>query len=420
MNILHISTEYNLGGSGRAAYRVHAGLKKRGHISRMLVATQVTGVTDVGPIWRNLPWRAADWAAKRVTEALSLQYLFLPSSWNLLRHPWFREADIVQIYNTHGGYFSHSILGVASRMRPVVWRLSDLWPFTGHCCYSYECDRWKTGCGSCPLLSDDPPLRSDRTALLWRIKRRLYASSKVNLVAPSRWIAGLAAESPLVGHWPIHIIPNGIDLEIFRPISRAAAREIFGLPPDEPTVLFSSVETKAYRKGGSFLIEALTRLRGLMKRSFRLFVVGHDAHEWEGVVPVPVTSVETVKDDHLLAAMYSAADVFVHPALADNLPNGVLESLACGTPVVAFDVGGVSEAVRPMETGYLARYKDSEDLARGIGRILEDPDLSARMGVTCRLVAESEYGLNLQADRFERLYSTLCRRSRALGALQQA
>ena len=420
MNILHISTEYNLGGSGRSAYRIHAGLKKRGHTSHMLVGTKVPGVPDAAPIWQSLPWRAADWAAKRVTDALSLQYLFLPSSWNLLRHPWFREADIVQLYNTHGGYFSHSIVGAASRMKPVVWRLSDLWPFTGHCCYSYECDRWKTGCGSCPLLGDDPPLRSDRTALLWQVKRRLYEGATVHLVAPSRWIAELASQSPLVGHWPRHLIPNGIDLDVFKPISRAAAREVFGLPPEQSVVLFSSVETKAYRKGGTFLMEALNRLHGATKKPFRLLVVGHDSREWETAGSVPVTAVETIKDDQLLAVMYSAADVFVHPALADNLPNGVLESLACGTPVVAFDVGGVSDAVRPMQTGYLARDKDAGDLAHGIGLILDDPERRARMSATCRLVAEAEYDMNLQADRFETLYMNLCRPSRALHALQQA
>jgi glycosyltransferase involved in cell wall biosynthesis len=420
MNILHISTEYNLGGSGRAAYRIHAGLRQRGHTSRMLVGTRVMGVPDVGPIWRSLPWRAADWVARRMTEAMSLQYLFLPSSWNLLRHPWFRDADIVQLYNTHGGYFSHSVLGVASREKPIVWRLSDMWPFTGHCCYAYDCERWKTGCGSCPLLADDPALRTDRTAQLWRIKRRLYERANIHLVVPSRWIAGLAAQSPLVGHWPRHVIPNGVDLNIFRPISREAAREVFGLPQGEPVVLFSSVETKAYRKGGTFLVEALSRLRSRTKKPFRLLVVGHDAHEWHTTASVPVTAVETIKDDQLLAVMYSAADVFVHPALADNLPNGVLESLACGTPVVAFDIGGVSDAVRPLETGYLARYKDADDLAHGIGVILDDEGLRVRMNAICRDVAESEYGMDLQTDRFEALYADLCRPSRALDALQQA
>mgnify|MGYP002384405588 CR=1 FL=1 len=122
---------------------------------------------------------------------------------------------------------------------------------------------------------------------------------------------------------------------------------------------------------------------------------------------LPPAAIETVKDDHLLAILYSAADLFVHPALADNLPNGVLESLACGTPVVAFDVGGVGEAVRPMETGYLARYKDAGDLSQGIQLLLDDPELRRRLRVRCREIAEAEYDMALQTERFEELYETV-------------
>jgi glycosyltransferase involved in cell wall biosynthesis len=110
--------------------------------------------------------------------------------------------------------------------------------------------------------------------------------------------------------------------------------------------------------------------------------------------------------------MYAAADVFVHPSLADNLPNGVLESLACGTPVAAFDVGGVPEAVRPGQTGYLARYKDAADLALGIGRMLDDAGLHAELSAMCRKIAETEYGMDLQTDLFEKLYADLCRPAR--------
>jgi glycosyltransferase involved in cell wall biosynthesis len=407
MNILHVSTEYNLGGSGRAAYRIHSSLIERGHASRMLVSGPVQGVPDAGPIWGTLPWRAMDWVARRTTDALSLQYLFLPSSWRLLKHPWFLAADVVQLYNTHGGYFSHSVLGVASRRKPFVWRLSDMWPLTGHCCYSYECDRWMTGCGACPLLRDDPALKTDRTALLWRTKQRIYARANVTLVAPSQWIAGLAKQSPLVGHWPVTVIPNGLDLTVFRPINRVAAREVLGLPQDEHFVLFSSVETQAYRKGGTFVAEAVNALKGKTRKPFRLLVVGHCAREWERAVSIPVIAIDMVKDDYLLAALYSAADLFIHPALADNLPNGVLESLACGTPVVAFDVGGVGEAVRPMETGYLARYKDAGDLAEGIKRLLDDLDLRRRLSAKCREVADAEYDMALQTQRFEELYAAV-------------
>jgi glycosyltransferase involved in cell wall biosynthesis len=375
----------------------------------MLVSGLVYGVPEAGPIWRSLPWRAGDWFARSLTEALSLQYLFLPSSWALLRHPWFRTADVVQLYNTHGGYFSHSVIGVASRRKPFVWRLSDMWPLTGHCCYSYECDRWKTGCGTCPLLSDEPALRKDRTALLWRAKQRIYAGANVTLVAPSRWIAGIAAQSPLVKHWPVEVIPNGLNLTVFRPVRKAAAREVLGLPQDEAVILFSSVETKAYRKGGTFVAEAVHALKGKTRTPFRLLVVGNRASEWERALDVPVTTINAVKDDHLLATLYSAADVFLHPALADNLPNGVLESLACGTPVVAFDVGGVGEAVRPMETGYLARDKDAQDLAAGLQRLLDDDDLRRRLGIRCRAVAEAEYDMELQTQRFEALYQRVLR-----------
>jgi glycosyltransferase involved in cell wall biosynthesis len=182
---------------------------------------------------------------------------------------------------------------------------------------------------------------------------------------------------------------------------------VLGLPQDEDLVLFSSVETQAYRKGGTFVTEAVNALKGKTRKPFRLLVVGNRAGEWETAVNVPVTAIGTVKDDHLLATLYSAADVFVHPALADNLPNGVLESLACGTPVVAFNVGGVGEAVRPMETGYLARDKDAGDLSEGIKCLLDDPDLRRRLRTRCREVAEAEYDMALQTQRFEELYKTV-------------
>lgn len=373
----------------------------------MLVSGLVHGVPEAGPIWGSMPWRAGDWLARKVTDALSLQYLFLPSSWQLLRHPWFQAADIVQLYNTHGGYFSHSVLGVASRRKPFIWRLSDMWPLTGHCCYAYDCERWKTGCGACPLLRDEPALKTDRTALLWNMKKQIYAGADVTLVAPSRWIARLAEQSPLVGHWPVRVIPNGLNLNVFRPIDQASARAVLGLPQNEDLVLFSSVETQAYRKGGTFVAAAVDALKGKTRKPFRLVVVGNRASEWERVVNVPVTAIETVKDDHLLAILYSAADLFVHPALADNLPNGVLESLACGTPVVAFDVGGVGEAVRPMETGYLARHKDADDLSAGIRCLLDDTDLRRRLRARCREVAEAEYDMALQTQRFEELYQAV-------------
>jgi glycosyltransferase involved in cell wall biosynthesis len=415
LSVVHVSTTDNAGGSGRAAYRIHSAIRRSGHRSRMLVSLRVTDDADVAPVWGTLPWRAADWLAGRVTERLSLQYLCYPSSVRLLGHPWVREADVVQLYNTHGGYFSHTILPLLSRRRPVVWRLSDMWPMTGHCAYAFECERWKTGCGACPLLADAPALRVDRTALLWRVKRWAYARSALTLVAPSRWIAGLAAASPLLSRFPVHWIPNGVDTDVFRPIPKGAARAVLGLDPGERVVLFSALETADRRKGGAVLAEALGRSGAGPRLPYRLLVVGRGAERWTGPGPAAVTAMPTVGDDRLLAAVYSAADVFVSPALAENLPNAALESLACGTPVVAFDVGGVADAVRPLETGYLAASGDPADLARGIDRLLADEALRLRLGRRGREVAEQEYGQDLQTRRFLALYEEILERVPASG-----
>ena len=407
LNVLHISATDNVGGSGRSAYRIHVGLRELGHRSRMLVSYRTTADPDVGMIWRTQFWRAADYFAGQSMDYFSLQYLLYPSSFRLRAHPWFREADLLQLYNIHGKFFSHSALPLLSKRIPVVWRLSDMWPMTGHCAYSYECERWKSGCGSCPLLHDEPKLRSDRTALLWKTKKWIFDRSRLHIVAPSHWIADLARQSPLLSRFPVHWIPNGLNTEIFKPISQQLAREVLGLDPSERIILFSAVETRDARKGGQLLSETLARLHAKTNLHCRILIVGSHASSWKDAFPFPVTPIETLKDDRTLSLVYSAADVLVYPTLAENLPNGVLESMACGTPVAAFRVGGVSDAVRSDETGYLAAYKDTQDLAEGLRAILENDSMRVRLSRNCRTIAEQEYGCDLQARRFEKLYSEI-------------
>ena len=398
-SILHISTTDNLGGSGRSAYRIHTGLRKLGCTSRMLVSLRSTADRDVQTIWGSMPWRAADWVARRVTDGLSLQYLFYPSSFHLLRHPWFREADVVQFYNTHGSYFSHTAMVPIARRKRVIWRLSDMWPLTGHCAYSFDCERWKTGCGSCPILADEPALHVDRTAFLWKVKDWVYSRAPMTIVAPSRWMAGVVAASPLLGRFPVRVIPNGVDLEVFRPTPKHVAREALGVHADDPVVFFSAVELGAVRKGGQVLARALEILKSRDVR-LHLLVAGSGGEQWRAQCPYPVTALGAIADDRLMALAYSAADVFVLPTLAENLPNGILESMACGTPAVGFDVGGVPDLIRHGETGHLARHGDADALARAIAALVGDAALRERLGRQSREIAEREYSAALEARRF--------------------
>jgi glycosyltransferase involved in cell wall biosynthesis len=373
----------------------------------MLVGRQVTSDPDVRRIstgWLFLMDRLCD----RLMQMLSLEYLFYPSSYLLSRHRWFLEADVIQLYNTHGGYFSHTALVHLSQQRPVVWRLSDMWPLTGHCAYAYECERWKTGCGACPQLAGPPSrLARDTTKLLWRIKKGIYKRSSLTIVSPSAWLADLTKESPLLGHFPVHVIPNGLDTSVFRPIPRTLARQVLGLDPNMPVILFSAYAVSDQRKGGSLLIAALERLLQTELAEVTLVTMGIGAEDLNLPRGFPQKHLGLIQDDRLMAVVYSAADIFVFPTLAENLPNAVLESMACGVPTVAFRVGGIPEAVRHMETGYLTTYKDVEDLACGLRLLLTDYELRSKLGRRCREVVEQEYSLELQAQRYIHLFQSL-------------
>ncbi|MFN2468624.1 MAG: glycosyltransferase family 4 protein [Gaiellaceae bacterium] len=385
LNVLHISDSDAGGGSARSAFRLHSTLRRLGHGSRMLVGRPQTGDLDVRSIKRGPLWRAADRVCGAVADPLGLQYVLYPSSFGVARDPWFRGAGVVQLYNTHGSYFSHTALPLLSRRRPVVWRLSDMWPFTGHVAYSYDCERWRHGCGSCPYLQEYPGLPRDTTAMLFRVKRAVYRRSRLTVVAPSRWLERLAGESPLLGRFPRRRIPNGVDLDAFRPLDRRDARRRLGLDPERPLVLFSAPDLADRRKGAAIFREAVARLA--------------DAE-------LQVVSLAGAADPEL-ALHYAAAEVFVLPTLADNLPNAAIESLACATPVVSFDVGGVPDAVRHLETGYLAPAGDAAGLAEGIRALLSDGELRSRLSARAREVAESEFAAELEARRFAELYEEL-------------
>lgn len=407
LSVLHINESDRLGGAGRSAYRIHESLRRMGLRSRMLVHRKSTDDDDVRPISSNNV-RFFDLASYHTFERLSLQYLFYPSSFLLVNHEWFKDADVIQLFNTHENYFAHTALPLISRRRPVVWRLSDMWSLTGHCTHSLGCERWLTGCGSCPLLSDYPALRWDTTAMLWKIKRWVYARSLVNIVAPSKWIEAIARRSPLLGNFPVHHIPNGVDTTVFTPKDQSEARRSLGIDEAKKVILFSSHQILNRQKGGDLMIEALQRLALATDREkVLLLVVGRGAEEWKVDVPFAVKRMGHVFDDNTMAAVYSAADIFVLPTLADTFPNAVLESMSCGTAPITFDVGGCPELVRHMETGYLARYQDAEDLAQGMSLLLDDDALRMRLRQRSLEVVAQEYPRELEAKRFKALYEEL-------------
>jgi glycosyltransferase involved in cell wall biosynthesis len=227
-------------------------------------------------------------------------------------------------------------------------------------------------------------------------------------------LADAVRQSPLLGHCDVHCIPHGLDTTIYTPSPKLAARGRLGLPVDAKIVLFSAFDAFLRRKGGVYLFEALQRLTSQGMKDLLLVTVGQGRDTISQKYGFPVRALGRIRDEQSMALCYSAADVYVGPSLAETFGLVFGEAMACGTPVVAFAGTGASEVVRHMETGYLARFQDSEDLAHGIRLFLEDADRRDAFGRRGREVAEQEYALALQARRLVTLYEHVIAQRKAM------
>ena len=415
MNILHINTLDNVGGAARAMHRLHQELRRLGHRSQCLVGRQtmlepgIDNINRQARPFRTLADKVLDRIGIRLERRFSLDAWCYRNSWRIPHTPAFRQTDVINLHNLHGGYFNFRALPELARHKPIVWTLHDMWALTGHCAYSYDCERWRTGCYDCPLLKEpgrqivEPkPIPADRTRSVWETKRRVYQTTPLHIVTPSEWLRALVQESILTSAATIQCIPCGIDLDVFRPLDQGTAREALDLPTDTHVVFFSAHGGVHGRKGFSYLLQALEDLPGT--DSIWLLASGGRIELRQQPERFNVRQLGHLSDERLQRLAFAAADLFVFPTLADNQPLVLIEALACGTPVVSFDVGGVPEMVRHMETGYLVRYKDANDLAQGIRVLLNDDNLRLRMRHRCREIAESEYSLELQAKRYLEVY----------------
>jgi len=317
-----------------------------------------------------------------------------------------RKPGVLHLHNLHGYYFDFRELPRLTRAVPSVLTLHDAWALTGHCAHPFDCPRWRTGCGDCPDLSMYVPIRRDASAANWREKRDILARSRVCLVTPSQWLMGMVREAGLAEDHPTRVIPNGVDTSVFRPGSLRDARSDLGLPQDRDILLVvANALTRNPFKDLATLAAALHAVTGTRKRPPLLVAVGAETELAIG--GIETVTVPFVGDPTTMASCYRAADVYVHPALAENLPLTVIEAMACGTPVIASDVGGVAELVEPDVTGLLVPQRDSGALADAVMALLDDPERRAAFGAQAVHRVLERFTLERQADAYLDLYDEL-------------
>ncbi len=302
--------------------------------------------------------------------------------------------QLVHAHNLHRDYFDLRFLPELSRRVPLVITMHDAWLLSGHCAHSFDCERWRTGCGECPDLTIPPAITRDATAFNWQRKREIYARSRFYVATPSRWLLDKLEQSIMAPALiESRVIPNGIDLEVFRAGDRAAVRHRLGLPPDADILLFtaSSIRENVW-KDYATLRCAIARLAELRPARPLIFLaVGEEAPR-EKIGSAEIRFVPFLSEQQRMAEFYQAADLYLHAARADTFPTSILEALACETPVVATAVGGIPEQIVAQETGCLTAAGDAEGMALASASLLDDPAQRRAMGEKAGVAARRHFG----------------------------
>lgn len=410
LRILHVCTSDKSGGAARAAYRLHIAQREMGMDSHMLVLHR----TEISP-YVHAPLNRSALLAHRLKAALAARVLSLqitPS--NSVLHSlnwldsglgqWINQSDF-DVVNLHWlGTGLLSIDEIGRIWKPIVWTLHDMWPLCGTEHYDdlTNPERYKKGYTTTtrPSSYRGP----DIDAIMWRHKQRAWAGKRFYLVSPSLWLARCARQSALMSNQPCEVIPNCVDPRIFKPLERQIARRLLNLDPQKKYILFGAMaSTSDRRKGFHFLQPALHCLAKDQEvfQNTAVLIFGSSAPEQPLDFGLSAHYVGHLHDDISLALLYSAADVFVAPSLQDNLPNTMVEAMACGTPCVAFAIGGMPDLIEQDKTGALAQPFIISSLSQALAHILKSPPSRE----TIRLAAMERYSPNRSANSYAQVYS---------------
>ena len=398
------------GGTSNSTLRYHRTLRRYGIDSKILCRVKGLQTDESEKI--SYP-RVLERAIREVSSRIGLNDLHAINSFWLAKNKSYREADVLHLHSLHSGFFNYLSLPMLTKNKPAVWNLHDVWGMTGHCAVTFDCQRWKTGCGHCPYPDTYPPVKRDATALEWKLKKWAYRRSRIAVVATSHWLAEMAGQS-LLGRFPIHYIPYGIETDIYKPLDQGYSRHTLGIPAGKKVIMFMAVKIDFPLKGGDLLREALRLLPAALKKEIIVLTVGHQGQALLEGLDIEGLHLGYVEEDQRKVMAFSAADVFVCPSRFETFGSVVQESMACGTPVVSFAIGAFPEMVRHGVNGYTARPEDIADLSKGIQFVLENDALRQTMRHSCRAMTMNEFTIDLWMKRHIDLYKSLLNPSGAL------
>lgn len=418
MNVLLLNSLDSRGGAARACQRLAEALSKEGLTVNMLSSEGYASQAYLKHLEKP---RLLKWIHSRFDKYFLKFKRLSPKDdfstgllgYDLSSHPLVKEADIIHLHWINRSFLSmQSIKQLSSLGKPVVWTMHDMWPFTGGCHYNMGCNHFKANCGQCPILESKH--NDDLSKSIWKRKEAAYDQDVLSFITPSNWLKKEALQSSLLAKATIECIPNPLDTELFKPVAKQEARKKLGYSPDKKIILFGSANPLDTRKGLVYLIEALKIIEqqyAELAVSIELVIFGNTSSiQLEGL-SFPVHFTGAVHNDEHLANIYSAADFFAIPSLQDNLPNTIAEAMSCGTPCLAFNIGGIPDLVVHLENGYLVQQISSEQYAEGIVELFKDPKRLTELSKNAREYAQQKLNYHTTALQVINHYTQSIERS---------
>ncbi len=415
MRVLIVNTSERTGGAAVAANRLMEALNNNGVKAKMLVRDKETTnihVVSLRHHWRqqwNFLWeRFLIFCHLRFHRKHLFDIDTASHGADITKLKEFQEADVIHIHWVNQGMLSlEGIRKILNSGKRVVWTMHDIWPATSLCHVTLGCETFKTGCHSCKYLGNSASA-NDLSAKIWRKKLALMQNvNKIRFVACSKWLAREAESSALFAGRKVAVIPNPINTSAFFVADRAEARSALALPQDKLLIGFIAQRATNVNKGMAYLVEAckiMSEQNPELKDRLGVVILGGHAEEFQTQMPLPTYPLGYISDPKDINKVYNAIDVFVLPSLSENLPNTIMEALACGVPCVGFNTGGIPEMIDHCENGYVAEYKNASDLAEGIRWTLQDADTDVLRQNALKKV-HSCYSQQAVAAKFIELYS---------------
>lgn len=420
MKILLISKHSGTGGAAIATSRLLEALRAKGVDANMLV--QDAGDSEKG-IYSTTNGVLKRWINfyrfimerlifLRQERSKNIRFLFSLANTgeSIIHNRHVKEADVIHLHWINAGFISlKSLRELLSMGKPLVWTFHDMWPFTGGCHYALECTAYTRECGQCPYLKN--PRKRDLSYRIWKKKEKLFTNSQLTVITPSSWLQECVRASSLFGQQEVHTIFNPIDSMLFKPADREVACHNLGLDPSKKYILFGAATMKNVLKGFNYFLEAIQ----LIAREpdvvcdVEILLFGKASGDVVQHFPIKTRNIAFVQSTQTIADLYSVAHLFVIPSLQDNLPNTIIESMFCGTPVVGFRTGGIPEMIDHKVNGYLADHQSSPDLAKGMSWILTS-DSYDRLSAETRDLAVKRFSMDDSVERHMDLYRSIIKK----------